>query len=250
MDQHQSNFFTVTSNYDSVESFIAAAKKMRTHSEESCRDLFLEKRAAFNAFKESGENARYVIVSDKLDEFHEITRGYGKGQEPEDYLESFSEYIKMNRDKIEALEIICTRPADLTLKDLRNVSMTLDTNGFNSMQLNTAITQLTQEEGAADIITLIRRYAIGSPLVSHEERIRNAVKKLCKAHNFTASEKRWIDRIEKYLINESVLNVQTFDEFSAWRTQGGFSKINKVFSGKLTEIVRELNMYLYDDKAA
>ena len=250
MDQHQSNFFTVTSNYDSVESFIAAAKKMRTHSEESCRDLFLEKRAAFNAFKESGENARYVIVSDKLDEFHEITRGYGKGQEPEDYLESFSEYIKMNRDKIEALEIICTRPADLTLKDLRNVSMTLDTNGFNSMQLNTAITQLTKEECAADIITLIRRYAIGSPLVSHEERIRNAVKKLCKAHNFTASEKRWIDRIEKYLINESVLNVQTFDEFSAWRTQGGFSKINKVFSGKLTEIVRELNMYLYDDKAA
>ena len=250
MDQHQSNFFTVTSNYDSVESFIAAAKKMRTHSEESCRDLFLEKRAAFNAFKESGENDRYVIVSDKLDEFHEITRGYGKGQEPEDYLESFSEYIKMNRDKIEALEIICTRPADLTLKDLRNVSMTLDTNGFNSMQLNTAITQLTKEECAADIITLIRRYAIGSPLVSHEERIRNAVKKLCKAHNFTASEKRWIDRIEKYLINESVLNVQTFDEFSAWRTQGGFSKINKVFSGKLTEIVRELNMYLYDDKAA
>ena len=250
MDQHQSNFFTVTANYDSVESFIAAAKEMRTHSEESCRDLFLEKRAAFNAFKESGENARYVIVSDKPDEFHEVTRGYGKGQEPKDYLESFSEYINMNRYKIEALEIICTRPADLTLKDLRNVSMTLDANGFNSMQLNTAITQLTKEECAADIITLIRRYAIGSPLVSHEERIRNAVKKLCKAHNFTASEKKWIERIEKYLINESVLNVQTFDEFSAWHTQGGFSKINKVFSGKLTEIVRELNMYLYDDKAA
>ena len=250
MDQHQSNFFTVTANYDSVESFIAAAKEMRTHSEESCRDLFLEKRAAFNAFKESGENARYVIVSDKPDEFHEITRGYGKGQEPEDYLESFSEYIKTNRDKIEALEIICTRPADLTLKDLRNVSMTLDANGFNSMQLNTAITQLTKEECAADIITFIRRYAIGSPLISHEERICNAVKKLCKAHNFTASEKKWIERIEKYLINESVLNVQTFDEFSAWRAQGGFSKINKIFSGALTAIVRELNTYLYEDKAA
>ena len=118
------------------------------------------------------------------------------------------------------------------------------------MQLNTAIAQLTKEECAADIITFIRRYAIGSPLISHEERICNAVKKLCKAHNFTASEKKWIERIEKYLINESVLNVQTFDEFSAWRAQGGFSKINKIFSGALTAIVRELNTYLYEDKAA
>ena len=128
--------------------------------------------------------------------------------------------------------------------------MTLDANGFNRTRLNTAITQLTKEECAADIITLIRSYAIGSPLVSHEERIRNAVKKLCKAHNFTASEKKWIDRIEKYLINESVLNVQTFDEFTTWRTQGGFSKINKIFSGSLTAIVRELNTYLYEDKVA
>lgn len=58
--------------------------------------------------------------------------------------------------------------------------MTLDANGFNRTRLNTAITQLTKEECAADIITLIRSYAIGSPLVSHEERIRNAVKNSAK----------------------------------------------------------------------
>ena len=250
MDQKQLNFFTVTSNYDSIEHFITDVKERRKHSEESCRDLFLEKRRAFDAFKEQRSTGYYLPISDKSDEVHEVTRGYGKGQEPKDYLESFSQYIKTNRDKIEALEIICTRPADLTLAGLRSVSMTLDANGFNRTRLNTAITQLTKEECAADIITLIRSYAIGSPLVSHEERIRNAVKKLCKAHNFTASEKKWIDRIEKYLINESVLNVQTFDEFTAWRTQGGFSKINKIFSGSLTAIVRELNTYLYEDKVA
>ena len=250
MDQKQLNFFTVTSNYDSIEHFITDVKERRKHSEEACRDLFLEKRRAFDAFKEQRSTGYYLPISDKPDEVREVTRGYGKGQEPKDYLESFSQYIKTNRDKIEALDIICTRPADLTLAGLRSVSMTLDANGFNRTRLNTAITQLTKEECAADIITLIRSYAIGSPLVSHEERIRNAVKKLCKAHNFTASEKKWIERIEKYLINESVLNVQTFDEFTAWRTQGGFSKINKIFSGSLTAIVRELNTYLYEDKVA
>ena len=148
------------------------------------------------------------------------------------------------------MEIVCTRPVDLTLADLRKLSMTLDANGFNSIQLNTAIQQVTNEECAADIITLVRRYAIGSPLISHEERIHNAIKKLNKAHNFTAGEKKWIERIEKYLINESVLNEQTFDEYSAWRIQGGFNKVNKIFSNNLSSIIRELNTYLYEDKAA
>ena len=148
------------------------------------------------------------------------------------------------------MEVVCTRPVDLTLADLRKLSMTLDANGFNSIHLNTAIQQLTNEECAADIITLVRRYAIGSPLISHEERIHNAIKKLNKAHSFTAGEKKWIDRIEKYLINESVLNEQTFDEYSAWRIQGGFNKVNKIFGNNLVSIIRELNTYLYEDKIA
>lgn len=177
-------------------------------------------------------------------------RGFGKGQEPADYLESFSAYLKANRNKIEALEIVCVRPADLTLADLRNLRKTLDSNGYNSIQLNTAVQQLTKEDCAADIITLVRRYAIGSPLVPHEERIHNAVKKLCKAHDFTAGEKKWIERIEKYLINESVLNAQTFDEYLAWRNQGGFSKVNKIFNNTLGSIIKELNTYLYEDRTA
>ena len=156
-----------------------------------------------------------------------------------------SKYLEENRNKIEALEIVCTRPADLTLADLRKLSMTLDANGYNTIQLNTAVQKVTNEECAADIITLIRRYAIGSPLISHEERIHNAIKKLNKAHNFTAGEKKWIDRIEKYLINESVLNVHTFDEYMAWRNQGGFAKVNKIFNNQLSSIIKELNTYLY-----
>lgn len=192
----------------------------------------------------------YVLVSNRADEVHEVTRGFGKGQEPKDYLDSFSKYLEENRNKIEALEIVCTRPADLTLADLRKLSMTLDANGYNTIQLNTAVQKVTNEECAADIITLVRSYAIGSPLISHEERIHNAIKKLNKAHNFTAGEKKWIDRIEKYLINESVLNVQTFDEYMAWRNQGGFAKVNKIFNNQLSSIIKELNTYLYEDKAA
>ncbi len=250
MDETQINYFTITSNYESVEAFLKAVRKCKDESEEACKELLLRKQDAFGAFKIQKTDTPYVPISDKPDEVREVVRGFGKGQEPEDYLESFASYLRTNRNRIVALDIVCTRPADLTLADLRTLSKTLDSDGYNSIQLNTAVKQVTKEDCAADIITLVRRYAIGSPLVSHEERIHNAVKKLCKAHDFTAGETKWIERIEKYLINESVLNVQTFDEYMAWRNQGGFAKVNKIFNNQLSSIIKELNTYLYEDKAA
>lgn len=249
MDESQTNYFVITSNYESVEDFLKAVRKCKDESEDACKELLLRKKDAFGAFKLQKTDTRYIPVSNKEDSLIKVARGFGKGQEPADYIESFSAYLKANRNKIEALEIVCARPTDLTLADLRSLSAALDANGYNSIQLNTAIQQVTKEDCAADIITLVRRYAIGSPLVSHEERIHNAVKKLCKAHDFTAGEKKWIERIEKYLINESVLNAQTFDEYLAWRNQGGFSKVNKIFSNTLGSIIKELNTYLYEDKA-
>ncbi len=249
LDENRLQQFNALTHSDSLESFIATIRNAKAESEDKCKELLILAREALKLLEQRNE-AQYAIISDKSDRVIQVSRGFGAGQAPADYLESFEIYLKTNRTKIEALEIICTRPADLTLKDLRNVSMTLDAHGFNSMQLNTAITQLTNEECAADIITLVRCYAIGSPIVSHEERIRNAVKKLCKAHNFTAIEKKWIDRIEKYLINESILNAKTFDEFPAWKNQGGFSKVDKIFGSTLHSIIRELNTYLYEDKSA
>lgn len=189
-----------------------------------------------------------VVISDKEDELISHTRGYGNSEvRPEDYLDEFSAYVKSNLNKIAALNIICTRPRDLTREALKSLMLTLDREGYTTQQLNTAISQLTNEEMAADIISLIRRYAIGSALIGHEARIRRAVDKLRRAHNFSRQELNWIRRMEDYLMNESVLNVQVFDEDSRFREQGGFTKINKVFGNQLENIVLELNEYLYDD---
>ena len=188
-----------------------------------------------------------VVISDAEDEVISHERGYSSGTRPEDYLDAFSTYVKTHINEIAALNIVCTRPKDLTREGLKNLLLTLDREGFTTQQLNTALSQMTNEEMAVDIITLIRRYAIGSALLSHEARIRKAVEKLKKAHNFSKQELSWIARMEKYLMEESVLNVSVFDEDSRFKAQGGFNKINKVFQDKLESIVWELNEYLYDD---
>lgn len=84
-------------------------------------------------------------------------------------------------------------------------------------------------------------------MISHEARIRWAVDKLKKAHKFTAIEQKWIGRMEKYIMEESVLNVGVFDEDIRFRSEGGFKKIDRIFQNKLESIVLELNEYLYDD---
>ena len=84
-------------------------------------------------------------------------------------------------------------------------------------------------------------------MVSHEDRIHQAVDRLKKAHPFSRQELNWIARMEKYLLEESVLNVAVFDEDGRFKAQGGFGKINQIFENQLQEIVLELNEYLYDD---
>ena len=225
--------------------FIADIEK---RNPEDAKKRLLTYREMFKYIQQTKVNGdRSVVISDKEDVLTGHTRGYGNSEKPEDYLDAFSEYVKTHMNQIAALSIVCTRPKELTRDALKALRLTLDREGFTTQQLNTAISQLTNEEIAADIISLIRRYAIGSSLISHEARIHRAVDKLKKAHNFSKQEMTWIGRMEKYLLEESVLNLQVFEEDSRFKSSGGFDKINKIFQNKLENIVMELNEYLYDD---
>lgn len=239
------HFISLSGGYKPTQ-FIANIQSCDSPSEAkkqllACGELF----KMLDQLKPNG--GRSVVISKHEDELLEHTRGYGNGSKPEDYLDAFAAYVKTKMDEIAALNIVCTRPKELTRDSLKSLRLTLDREGFTTQQLNTAISQMTNQEITADIISLIRRYAIGSALISHEARIKRAIDKLKKAHNFSKQELNWIARMEKYLMEESVLNVTVFDEDGRFRSQGGFNKINKVFGNKLENIVFELNEYLYDD---
>ena len=222
--------------------------KLENEPIDIAKNRILANKELFRMLQETKSNGgRPVVISDKEDEMVSHTRGYGDNERPEDYLDAFSVFVKTNMNEIAAINIVCTRPKDLTREELKSLRLTLDREGFTTQQLNTAISQMTNEEIAADIISLIRRYAIGSVLISHEARIRKAVEKLVKAHKFSKQEMNWIKRMETYLMNESVLNVKIFDEDVRFKEQGGFKKIDKVFQNQLENIVLELNTYLYDD---
>lgn len=238
------HFISMTGGKDPTQ-FIA---ELQNRKPEEAKKQLLACKDVFEMLQQTRPNGgRKLVISDQEDELLSHTRGYGSSDRPEDYLDAFANYVKTNLNEVAALNIVCTRPKELTRESLKSLRLTLDREGFTTQQLNTAISQMTNEEITADIISLIRRYAIGSALISHEARIRKAVDKLKKAHHFSMQELNWISRMEKYLMEESVLNVAVFDEDGRFKAQGGFNKINKVFGNQLESIVLELNEYLYDD---
>lgn len=224
--------------------FIDRIKEMPT---EIAKEHILKNLELFELLNEgSNKGRRPVVISDKQDRLLSHERGYGEGKKPEDYLEEFKTFIEENMNKIAALNIICTRPKELTRESLKSLRLELDRHRFTEQQLNTAIKELKNEEITADIISLVRQQAIGSSLLSHEDRIKKAVERLKKNHNFSKMEIGWIDRIEKNLIHETVIDRSTFN-IGSFKTAGGFDKINKIFKNQLEDIIGELNDYLYDD---
>lgn len=215
---------------------------------EEARQCLLSHRELFALLdKDQPASGRPVVISDAEDKLVSHTRGYGAGRRPEDYLDAFSGYVRTHINEIAALHTVCTRPRELTRDSLKSLRLALDREGFTVQQLNTAVSELSNQEIAADIVSLIRRYALGAELLSHEARIRQAVDKLKRARAFTRQELSWLSRMEKYLLMESVLPVSVFDEDSRFKSAGGFARINKVFQNQLEAVVSELNDYLYDD---
>ena len=215
-------------------------------SPQEAKSRVLNNKELFKILNEGEKPDRYVVISDHEDAITEHRRGFGLGKTPKDYLDEFSAFINENQNKIAALNVVCTRPHELTRESLKSLKLELDRHHFTEKQLNTAWHEIQNVDIAADIISYIRRYAMGSPLISSEDRIKLSVDKLRKNHNFTKMQQDWLILIEKTLLSETVIDRETFDT-GAFKTQGGFSRADKIFGGKLEAFLRELNTYLYDD---
>lgn len=192
---------------------------------------------------------RGIYHSDKEDTLFETTRGYGDTDRPEDYLEAFTAFVNENKDKIEAIRIACTKPSDMTRAQLRELKLALDKENYSEANLNKAMSTVKNEEIVADIISYVRQAVLNTPVLNHEDRVNAAFVKLTAAHHFNRMQLDLLEKIKAYMLHESILNRETF-EAPAFKMDGGFARFDKKFDGKLIELIRELNTYIYEGTAA
>ena len=136
----------------------------------------------------------------------------------------------------------------MTRAQLRDLKLVLDKENFNESNLNQAISAVKNEQIVADIISHIRRAVLHTPILNHEERVKAAFAKLIANNNFNKMQLDLLEKIKTYMLHESLLNVETF-EAPAFKMEGGFVRFDKKFAGRLLDIIRQINTYIYEGAA-
>lgn len=195
-----------------------------------------------------------MVISAHEDEVVAVGRGYGidaKGQplaKPEDYLQAFSAFVRDNINKVAALQVVTTRPRDLTREDLRTLRLLLAERGFDEAALRTAWKDARNEDIAASIIGYIRQAAIGSPLVSFEERVNRAITRIKQSRKWSANQHRWLDRLAAQLKREIIIDDTLFDA-PAFRQQGGRAALEAQFPEEVDTLLDQLSTYTWEESA-
>ena len=182
------------------------------------------------------KGGRTTVLDSHSDAVVEVVTGFPKGMEPDEYLASFKAYIEANVNRIAALAVVTQRPRDLTRKHLKELMRVLDSEGYTEAYLRAAHRVLRNEDIAATIIGFVRQQALGDPLVPYEDRVDAALKRLLAEHQWTPPQRQWLDRIAKQLKEEVIVDHEAFDR-GAFKSYGGFKQLNKVFEGRLEEVL-------------
>jgi type I restriction enzyme, R subunit len=195
-------------------------------------------------------DGRRTLISEHDDEVVRTERGYGEGQQPQDYLESFKTYLEENQDRLPALLVVTQRPRDLTRQQLRELKLELDRAGYSEAKLQSAVRDTTNADVAARIIGFIRMELLESPLLSFEERVEAALKRILSSRAWNQPQRRWLELIAKQIKQEEVVDHEALDRGQFKKQGGGFQRLNKVFDGKLDSLLKELHATIWEDSAA
>ena len=187
-----------------------------------------------------------LLVSPHDDKLLGTERGYGTATKPEDYLDGFKSYLQEHRNELPALMVVMQRPRELTRKQLKELRLALDQAGYSESHLRTAWSETTNQDIAASIVGFIRNQSLGSPLVSFQERVDRAVAKILASQSWTTPQRQWLERIGKQLGKETIVDRAALDR-GQFKAKGGFSRIDRVFGGRLEAVLGDLHEQLWTD---
>lgn len=188
------------------------------------------------------------LISEHDDEIRDRTQNYGVHDKPEDYLDSFSEFIKQQLNQSAALAVVVNKPRDLTRGQLREVKLLLDNHGYSQARLQSAVRNQTNKDIAASIIGYIRRAALGEALIPFEQRVAEAMDRIYTQHNWNPNQRRWLERLAKQLVHEVIIDREFVNHRFA--DDGGAKQMNKVLGEQLDTVLDELNEAMWPRQSA
>lgn len=162
-------------------------------------------------------------------------------KKPKDYLELFTQFVRDNPDRIQAIEILLNRPKEWKVEPLEELRAKLRSHDFGETDVRRAH-DLVYGKPLVDIISMVKHAADAQhPLFSEQERVDKALKKLMGNHAFTGPQLEWLGYIRTHLEKNMALSEEDFRIIPVFTQHGGLFKARKVFGAQLTEIIENLN---------
>ena len=155
----------------------------------------------------------------------------------------FARFIRENAEQIEAVKILLERPADWSTAALNELKqkLTAAPERFTVDVLQKAH-QMRHHKSLADIISMVKHAAEEqSPLLNAEERASRAITQVSVGREFTVDQQQWLDLIRQHMVANLSIDQEDFSYIPALEGAGGWGKANKVFDGKLTDLLKALN---------
>ncbi len=162
----------------------------------------------------------------------------GRALKPQDYIEAFSQFVKENRVQIEALRVLLDRPSEWNTNVLIDLRQKLQTRPEHFTEEN--LRRAYQHE-LADIISIIHHAAENEPLMSAEERVNKAIRKVLGDRTLTAEQNKWLDLIRRHLIRNLTIDEGDFELLEFEQIGATWKRVDESFSGALKEILVRLN---------
>jgi len=188
------------------------------------------------------------LISDHDDELKDRTQSYGKYQRPEDYLDSFNQFIKHQLNDSAALAVVVNKPRDLTREQLKEVRLLLDNNGYTEAKLQSAVRNQTNKDIAASIVGHIRRAALGEALKPFEQRVTEAMDRIYAQHSWAPNQLKWLERLAKQLVHEVIIDRDFVNQ--RFGEQGGVKMLDKVLENQLDTVLDELGEAIWPPQDA
>lgn len=230
----------------------AFLQRLAQHDPDDLARLFSERPGLSELLDRVGDRqARPMVISEHSDVLVGTEYGYGRTVRPQDYLDTFTAYVRENPDGLSALSVVVTRPADLTRKDLRELLLELRKRDFTPQHLDTAWNQVTNHEMAASIIGYIRQAATGEALVPFAARVDRALTTLLASRSWTKLQEKWLRTLAAQTKANGLVDRDAIEdqELIFSREGGGLRRLDPLFGGDFLSTLRHFNETVWTAQA-
>ena len=238
-----------TEQLDQVQGTLMAAALKPLH-DPNLRDLLLN-------LKRSHEQVIDEVSQDEL-----LQAGYDAHalEKAQALVSRFKEFIEQNKDELEAIQILYSRPhrAGLRFKQVKDLAAVLKNPPLGAtpdriwQAYQATEPQTVKGKGGKDVVDLIAlvRHALDpeQPIIPFsstvQERYQQWLDEQAQAGiAFTAEQRQWLDAIKDHVAKSLRIEEDDFD-YAPFNTIGGLGRVHDLFGERLPVILDELNRRL------